>query len=144
MTGKSFADELASLPDVLARSPVVKDQLSAGLSRRFELLGMGDVDMDFAGRSQDAAVQRAITELKNGDELVIEPPSGQQRWAIKTVTGQIVGHNRSGFPATSGANCHPRVAAICVRRLQDGTTKWQPSMVLAEWEGVLPALVVVH
>ena len=84
MTGKSFADELLNLPEVLTRSPVNIDQLPEGLSKRFELLGLGDVDMDFAGRSQVAAVRQAIAELKNGDKLVIEPLSGQSAWLLKT------------------------------------------------------------
>lgn len=142
MTGKSFAEELSSLPGVLARSPVFMDQLPAGLSRRFELLGLGEVDMDFVGRSQDAAVQRAIAELKNGDELVIEPLSGQQRWAIQTVTGQMVGRTAQTYAPPAGQIVTARVAAICVRRLQDVTTEWQSRMAVAEWEVVLPELVV--
>jgi ATP-dependent DNA helicase RecQ len=144
MTDKTFADELASFPAVLARTSVVIDQLPAGLSRRFELLGLGDVDMDFAGRSQDAVVRRAIAELKNGDELVIEPLSGQQRWAIKTVTGQMVGRTALTYAPPAGQIVTARVAAICVRRLQDVTIEWQSRMALAEWEVVLPELVVVH
>lgn len=142
MTGESFADELAGLPAVLVRSPVFMDQLPAGLSRRFELLGLREVDMDFAGRSQDAAVRRAIAELKIGDELAIEPLPGQQRWAIRTVAGQMVGRTAQTYAPPTGQIVTARVAAICVRRLQDVTTEWQSRMALAEWEVVLPELVI--
>ena len=139
---KSFADELVSLPAVLARSPVLLDQLPEGLSRRFELLGLGEVDMDFAGRSRDATMQRAIAELKNGDKLLIEPLPGQQRWAIKTVKGQMIGRTAQTFTAPTGLIVTARVAAICVRKLKDVTPAWQPRMALAEWEVVLPELVI--
>ena len=142
MTGKSFADELASLPAVLARSPVLMGQLPAGLSRRFELLGLGEVDMDFAGRSQDAAVRLAIAALKNGDELVIEPLPGKPCWAIRTVAGQMVGRTAQTYTPPAGKIVTARVAAICVRRLQDVTTEWQPRITVAEWDAVLPELVV--
>jgi ATP-dependent DNA helicase RecQ len=142
MTNKSFADELVGLPAVLARSPVFIDKLPEGLSRRFEFLGLGEVDMDFAGRSKDAAVQQTIRKLKIDEELVFEPLPEQQRWAIRTLAGQMVGRTAKTYVPPVGQVVTARVAAICVRRLQDVTTVWQPSMVLVEWEVVLPELVV--
>jgi len=35
-----------------------------------------------------------------------------------------------------------RVAAICAWRLRDVTLAWQPRMALAEWEVMLPELVI--
>lgn len=142
MTGESFADELASLPAVLARSSILMGQLPAGLSRRFELLGLGDVDMDFAGRSKDVAVRRALGEMRNGDPLVVEPLPEQQRWVIRAPDGQMVGRTAQSYAPPAGRIVTARVAAICVRRLQDVTAEWQSRMVLAEWEVVLPELVV--
>jgi ATP-dependent DNA helicase RecQ len=142
MAGKTFADELVSLPAILARNPVLMGNLPVGLSRRFELLGLREVDMDFSGRKQDHAVRLAITKLKNGDELVIEPLPEQQRWAIRTMTGQIVGRTAQNFAPPAGKIITARVAAICVRRLLDVTAEWQPRMAVAEWEVVLPELVI--
>jgi len=143
MTGKSFADELVNLPAVLVRSKIFMGQLPAGLSRRFELLGLGEVDIGFAGRRpQDAAVRRAIAELKIGDELIIEHLSEKQCWAIRTVTGQIVGRTAKTYVPPAGQIITVRVAAICVRRLQKVPAEWQPSMIVTEWEVVLPELVI--
>lgn len=144
MTGKSFADELVNLPDVLVRSPVLMGQLPAELSRRFELLGLGEVYIDFAGGRQDAAVRRAIAELKIGDELVIEPlsVSGKQCWGVRTEAGQMVGRTAQTYTPPAGKIVTARVAAICVRRLQDVKAEWQLRIAVAEWEVVLPELVV--
>jgi len=142
MKGKSFADELAGLPAVLARPPVLMGQLPAGLSRRFELLGLGEVNVDFAGRSKDAAVRRALDEMRIGDSLVVEPMPGQQCWAIRTVAGQIVGRTAKSYAPPAGRIVTARVAAICVRRLREVSAEWQPRMAYAEWEVVLPELVI--
>lgn len=142
LPGKSFADELVTLPNVFARSELAIDHLPDGLSKRFELIGLGDVDMDFAGRSQDAAVRRAIADLKNGDELVIEPLPGQSSLAIKNVRGQMIGRTAKSYVPPVGRIVSGRVAAICVRRLQDVTTEWQSRMVDDKWEVVLPELVI--
>jgi ATP-dependent DNA helicase RecQ len=144
MTGKAFADELVNLPNVLMRAPVSIEQLPEGLSKRFELLGLKDVDIDYAGRSQDAAVRKAIAELKIGDELVIESLDGQSSLAIKNVKGQMVGRTAKAYMLPVGKILTARVSAICVRRLQDVSSEWQSRMVYTEWEVVLPELVVVN
>jgi ATP-dependent DNA helicase RecQ len=142
MAGTGFADELTNLPAVLVRAPALIDQLPTGLSRRFELLGLGDVDMDFAGRDKNPAVRRALAELRNGDELMLEPLSGQARWAVQTRTGQIVGRTATNYQSPVGRIVRARVAAICVRRLQQVAAAWQSRMAVDAWEVVLPELVI--
>ena len=142
MAGTGFADELTRLPAVLVRAPALIDQLPTGLSRRFELLGLGDVDMDFAGRDNDPAIRRALAELRNGDELVLEPLSEQARWAVLTRTGQIVGRTATNYQPPVGCIVTARVAAICVRRLRDVKAEWQSRMAVDGWEVVLPELVI--
>jgi ATP-dependent DNA helicase RecQ len=142
MPGTGFADELTRLPAVFVRSPALMDQLPEGLSRRFELLGLGDVDMDFAGRDKDSAVRRALAELRNGDELVLEPLSQQARWAVQTRTGQIVGRTAINYQPPVGRIVSARVAAICARRMHDVTAAWQSRMAVDAWEVVLPELVI--
>ena len=142
MAGTGFADELTRLPAVLGRAPALIDRLPAGLSRRFELLGLGDVDMDFAGRDKDPAIRRALAELRNGDELVLEPLSERARWAVLTRTGQIVGRTATNYQPPAGRIVTARVAAICVRRLQDVTAEWQSRVAVDAWEVVLPELVI--
>ena len=139
----SFADGLTGLPAVLARSPVFMGQLPAGLSRRFELLGMGDMDIDFAGRSTDPAVRQALSKLRIGNQLLVaEPLPGERRWVIRTLDGQIVGRTAQTYAPPVGRIVTARVAAMCVRRLQDVPVEWQSCTALAEWEVVLPELVV--
>lgn len=142
LTDKAFATEITALPSVLVRAPAIIENLPEGLSKRFELLGMKDVYIDFAGSSKDPKIQQAITDLKIGDQLVIEPQLESQRLAIKTMTGQIVGLTSDNYKPADRQIVTARVAAICVRRLQDVSEKYQPRMVLAEWEVVLPELVV--
>ena len=142
MPGMGFADELTNLPAILVRVPPLIDQLPAGLSRRFELLGLGDVDMDFAGRDKNPVVRRAIEELRNGDELMMEPLSGQERWTIQTRTGQIVGRTAKGYRLPLGRIVRARVAAICVRRMQQVAPAWQSRMAVDSWEVVLPELMI--
>ena len=137
-----FADGLTHLPAVLVRAPALIDQPPAELSRRFELLGLRDVDMDFAGRDKDPAVRRALAELRIGEELVFEPLSQQTRWAVRTRDGRIVGRTASTFQASSGKIVSARVAAICVRRSQDVDAAWQSRMAVDAWEVVLPELVI--
>ena len=140
--GKGFTDELTRLPAVLVRAPALMDQPPTRLSRRFELLGMGNVDMDFAGRERDPAVQQALAELRIGDELVLEHLSGQARWAVQTRTGQIIGRTAGNYRPPDGRIVTARVAAICVRRLQDVAVGWQSRMAVDEWEVVLPELMI--
>jgi ATP-dependent DNA helicase RecQ len=142
MAGAGFADELTRLPAVLVRAPAMIDQLPPGLSRRFELLGLADVDMDFAGRDKDPAIRRALAQLRHGDELVLEALSEQARWLVKTRIGQIVGRTATNYQLPAGRIVTARVAAIGVRRLQDVTAEWQPRMAVDAWEVVLPELVL--
>jgi ATP-dependent DNA helicase RecQ len=137
-----FADELTRLPAVLVRAPAVVEQIPAGLSRRFDLLGLADVDMDFAGRDRDQAIRRALAQLRIGDELVLEPLSEQARWAVLTRTGQVVGRTAINYQPPAGRIVTARVAAICVRRLRDVTAEWQARMAVDAWEVVLPELVI--
>lgn len=142
MAGTGFADEPTRLPAVLVRAPALIDQLPAALSLRFELLGLGDVDMDFAGRDKDPAIRRALAELRNGDELVLEPLSEQARWAVLARTGRIVGRTATNYQLPVGRIVTARVAAVCVRRLRDVTAEWQSRMAVDAWEVVLPELVI--
>ncbi|MDD4930364.1 MAG: RecQ family ATP-dependent DNA helicase [Gallionella sp.] len=144
MTGASFADELASMPAVLLRSQVLSRPLPEELSRCFELLGMGEVDMDFAGRSPDESVRVAIAQLKVGDELLIEALPGQTRWAIRTLSGKIIGRTAQRYTLPAGKLLTARVAFICARRRRDVAAEWQYLMRHEQWEVVLPELVLIN
>ena len=98
--------------------------------------------MDFAGRDNGPAVRRALAELRNGDELTLEPLSGQARWAVRNSAGQIVGRTATNYQLPAGNIVSARVAAICARRLRDVTAAWQSRMAVDAWEVVLPELVI--
>ncbi len=137
-----FADALTHLPAVLVREPTLSGQLPAGLSRRFELLGLGDVDMDFAGRAKTPAVRQALAELRIGDELRFDRLPGQIGWDVQTLAGQTVGRTAKNYQPPAGKIVGTRVAAICARRLRDVTPEWQARMAVDAWEVVLPELVI--
>jgi ATP-dependent DNA helicase RecQ len=54
----------------------------------------------------------------------------------------MVGRTAKSYAPPAGRIVTARVAAICVRRLQDVNAEWQSSIAVAEWEVVLPELVV--
>jgi hypothetical protein len=83
-----------------------------------------------------------LAQLRHGDELVLEPISEQARWAVLTRTGQIVGRTATNYQSPAGRIVTARVAAICVRCLQDVTADWQSRMAVDAWELVLPELVI--
>lgn len=140
MAGRGFSDELTNAPGVLVRAPAPLDQLPPELSRRFEVLSLKDVDMDFAGREKDPAARRVLSELQFGDELVIDTLPGQERLAIRARSGQIVGRTAKHYRAPAGRIVSARVAAICVRNLKDAGSDWK--MPVDVWEVVLPELVI--
>ena len=93
------------------------------------------LDLPRGNRTSDA-------ELRNGDELVLEPLSQQARWAVRTCTGQIVGRTARNYRPPDGRIVTARVAAICVRQLRDVTPQWQSRMAVDTWEVVLPEMVI--
>ncbi|MSQ72634.1 MAG: RecQ family ATP-dependent DNA helicase [Betaproteobacteria bacterium] len=142
LAGAGFADELTRLPAVLVRAPALTDPPPAALSRRFELLGLAEVDMDFAGRGKNEAVRQALAAVRIGDELLLDALPGQARWAVKTSAGQIVGRTATGYRLPAGRVVAARAAAICARQLRDVAADWQPRMAVDAWEVVLPELVM--
>ena len=99
--------------------------------------------MDFAGSGKDPAVRQALAALRNGDVLVVEPLPGQRRCAFRTIAGRMVGRTAEKYSLPAGRIVTARVSSICVRRLQDvKAEKWRERMVVAEWEVVLPELMV--
>jgi hypothetical protein len=61
---------------------------------------------------------------------------------VLTRTGQIVGRTATNYQPPAGRIVTARVAAICVRQLQDVAADWQSRMAVDAWEVVLPELVI--
>jgi hypothetical protein len=110
------------------------------LSRRYELLGLKDVDIGFAGRAVSDAVRQALASLHAGDALMVVVEGG--RWLFKTTAGQIVGRSSRGYPSPAGQIVLARVASIGVWRREDCEDEWKDSAVVDRWEVVLPEVVL--
>jgi len=96
-----FAAELAREPAVLLRAPPLREPLPDGLSRRFEQLGLKDVDLGFAGRSRSDAVRVAIAKLRAGDALTVVPKG--KHWLGCSRPRQV--SSSAALPATTA--CPP-------------------------------------
>ena len=135
-----FADELANQPAVLARASALATRLPDGLDRRYELLGVKDVDLGFAARSRSDAVREALAKLHAGDALTVVAEAG--RWLFKTAAGKIVGRSARAYTLPAGRIVCARVAAIGVWRREDGDDGWRDRAVVDRWEFVLPEVVL--
>lgn len=135
-----FAGELANQPAVLARAAPLATPLPDGLDRRYELLGLKDVDLGFAGRSRSDAVREALATLRAGDPLTVVAEAG--RWLFRTAAGEIVGRSSSSYRPPAGRIVGARVAAIGVWRRADGNDGWRDRAVVDRWEFVLPEVVL--
>jgi ATP-dependent DNA helicase RecQ len=136
-TGRNgFADELANHPAVLTRAAPLASALPDGLDRRYELLGLKEVDLGFAGRSRSDTVRETLAKLGAGDPLTVVAAAG--RWLFKTTAGNIVGRSARAYAPPAGRIIGARVAAIGVWRREDGDNGWQDRAVVDCWEFVLP------
>jgi ATP-dependent DNA helicase RecQ len=141
LNGKTFADELVVLPGLFARSPLVTD-IPSNLSRRYELLGLGDVYIDFAGLRHNGTVRWAIAELNIGDELIFATVPGKNYLEIRNVNGQVIGRTAKSYKPPEGCIVSARVASICVWQSQEISSEDRISITIPEWEIVLPELVI--
>jgi ATP-dependent DNA helicase RecQ len=137
---RGFPGELAGHPAVLQRPPPLRDPLPEGLGRRYELFGLKDVDLGFAGRSRSDAARAALEGLRAGDDLTVVAQGG--RWLFKTASGQTVGRNSSGCRLPAGRIVCARVAAIGVWRCEDHDEGWRDRAAVDRWEFVLPEVVL--
>lgn len=135
-----FPGELSGLVTVFTHRTLVDAPIPPGLDRRYELLGPGDVDLGFAGRSRSTALHRALAALNVGDTLILAVEDG--RWLFKTSAGQMVGRSAAGYPLPSGRAIAARVACIGIRRREDTDPEWRERMVVDQWEVVLPEVAI--
>jgi ATP-dependent DNA helicase RecQ len=135
-----FPDELAHQRAVFRRAAPLSTALPDGLDRRYELLGLKDVDLGFAGRSRSDAVREALAKLRAGDPLTIVASAG--RWLFKTAAGIVVGRSARAYTIPCGRIVGAHVAAIGVWRREDGDDGWQERAVVERWELVLPEVVL--
>ena len=137
----AFLDDLAEESSVSVRGPTKLAAPSKELARRYEKLGLGDVDLGFAGRyAQSASVHGAIAKLTAGDELRLRIIDDKRE--LVTDEGVCVGRLARAFEAPAGMHCiGGRVEAIVVRTWEDSNAEYAGSLRCDRWEVVVPELV---
>jgi len=136
-----FLDGLTDEPSVLMRARTKLPAPSPELARRYEKLGLGDVDLGFAGRyAESARVHKAIAALVPGAALALRiEDTKRQLWTPDDV---CVGRLAKSFEPPAGMTCvRARVAAIVVRTREDSKGEFANSVRCERWEVVVPELV---
>ena len=114
-------------------------QYLPALAKRYLQLSLKDIDLDFAGRQQEAAaVHGDIGRLQAGDTLILQPHEG--RYRILTAQGQVVGRTSKAFTLAVEVE-HCEVAGIVVRHsdyCDEAYRAWHKS---ARWEVLVPRIV---
>lgn len=108
------------------------------LEKRYLLLSLKDIDLDFAGRQpSSSAVHNALASLEPGDPLTLK--AQEDRYLILDTNNQVVGRTAKSFKLDLDVE-HCEVAAILVRhtdRCEEQYRAWHKS---EAWELVVPLL----
>lgn len=108
------------------------------LDVRYQVLGLADVDIGFAGRQRpDAQVHEAISRLEPGDPLELRGDG--DRHALFDVGGNLVGRTAKAFRLSlEPEKCE--VAAIVVRYKEETDPEFIDTVKCAQWEVVVPSV----
>ncbi|MCU0865945.1 MAG: RecQ family ATP-dependent DNA helicase [Planctomycetes bacterium] len=125
------------------RSRAAPSPAAAPAPRRYELLGLADLNLGFAGRDPEhASIHGAIERLVTGDALQLL--ANGRRWSLLDGNGMRVGA-LSEAGAAARAERLPqlrsvRVAAVLVRRRSDEGAEYRDSALREQWYVVIPEL----
>ncbi len=149
----AFLDQLPDAPWLLRRDPVpstseqpdAPDAPDRRLQRHYLRLGLGDVDLGYAGRqAPQQPAHKAIAALTAGDTLHLV--ADERGWMLQTAQdgqAQVVGRLARAFALPAGMRCaSAQVHALLTRRRDDSEAEYQDKMRCDEWEVVLPELVL--
>ncbi len=138
--GHELLDDLADLPSVLRRDAPSASDAARKLDRRYNVLSLGDVYLDFAGQwIPRNPIHQAIANLQPGDALQLAQRDG--RWFIDR-NGQSLGRLASSYTPPAGMRCiEARVHAILIRFRRDVQPAYANSVRCDRWEVVIPELV---
>ena len=133
-------------PAVLRRVPTELPPAGPGLDFRYCRLGLGDVDLGFAGRhGARHPVHRAIAALAPGDPLevrITEADSGPGRRELLSRNGDVVGRLTSDFRPPPGTRCRSAtVLAIVGWSREASEPRYHRHVRCDTWEVVVPELV---
>jgi ATP-dependent DNA helicase RecQ len=111
------------------------------LQRRYERLGLDEVDLGFAGRQEaHKRVHRAIAALKVGDPLVLQPHGGL--WRLVDKDGTTVGRLAKAYRPPEGMKCvSATVLAVVIWRREDTAPEYRDRVRCESWAVVIPELV---
>ena len=128
-------------PAVLCRAPFDPPPQPAALERRYRRLGLGDVDLGFAGRRPPAhLVHRAIASLAPGDALAVQVTD--DRWRLLDGNGTLVGQLSRAFEPPPGMRCRSAAVLAVVawnRKISD--PRYHDGIESEAWEVLVPELV---
>lgn len=134
-------DTLPDGPAVLCRMPLDPPPRPAALERRYRHLGLGDVDLGFAGRRRPGhPVHRAIASLAPGDALAVQVTD--ERWRLLDGGGTPVGQLARAFAPPPGMRCRSAAVLAVVawnRALSD--PQYHDGIESEAWEVLVPELV---
>ncbi len=136
----AMLDALADEPSVLSRSATELPVAPPELARRYEHLGLSDVDIGFAGRQRaNSLVHVAIAELAVGDGLTLQQSGAS--WEV--LSGEVcVGRLSRSFSSPKGMVCiNARVAAVVAWSREDSKPEFVDALRCNRWEVVVPELV---
>jgi ATP-dependent DNA helicase RecQ len=139
--GNRMLDALPEIPAIQQRSEPAHPRPSPLLSRRYERLGLTDVDLGFAGRVEaDAPVHRAIAALSAGSALGIS--FERERGVLLDPSGMVVSRLAASYAPPKGMTCvAARVAAIMSWTRAQSEPDYQSLCRCDAWEVVIPELV---
>jgi ATP-dependent DNA helicase RecQ len=152
-TPHAFLDQLPDAPWLMRRAPVqgvpgVPGEPDARLQQQYLRLGLGEVDLGYAGRRvPQHPVHQAIAALAVGDALQLV--ADERGWTLQTVPatqdgqGQVVGRLAKAFVLAANTRCvSAKVVALVTRWREDSEEEYQDRILVDEWEVVLPELVL--
>jgi ATP-dependent DNA helicase RecQ len=138
--GSGMISELRESKAVLSRAKQ-ESQSIASLERRYERLGLADVDLGLAGRTDaHKPIHRAIAALRPGSALQLKLE--RDKWALADSNGTTVGRLAATYSPPPRMVCtSAQVAAIVVWRKADSKPEFQELCRCEKWEVVIPLLV---
>ena len=134
-------DTLPAGPAVLFRAPLAPAPRPAALERRYRCLGLGDVDLGFAGRRPPGhPVHRAIASLAPGDALAVQVTD--DRWRLLDRNGTPVGQLARAFEPPPGMRCrYAAVLAVVAWNRAISDPRYHDGIESEAWEVLVPELV---
>jgi ATP-dependent DNA helicase RecQ len=138
--GNGLIGNLLQSEAILARDRQAPPSV-AKLSRRYEPLGLSDVDLGLAGRYEaHMPIHRAIAALQSGSTLELK--RDRDRWVLADSGGVTVGRLAAPYSPPPGTVCTlAQVSAIVSWSRTDSKPEYQALCKCEKWEVVVPYLV---